>query len=323
MRISVALCTYNGAAFLGEQLASYLGQTRLPDELVVCDDGSSDNTMAILRDFAARAPIAVRLQQNQANLRSTKNFEQAIRLCAGDVIALSDQDDVWLPEKLERLERVFTANSDITLVFSDARVVNADLSPTGLQIWPNLPFTPGMQRQMGEASAARMLLRYNLITGAACAFRAELREVILPIPERWVHDAWIGFLAAATGKVGLIADPLILYRRHPRQQIGVSRLSMLHQFREASRKLDREYFRATMEAFAILTQRLQDHAARLRDPEIVAWTRGKTEHARRQLAMRETNRLCRIALAMQAWWAGDYGRFSRGWKAFAADVFLK
>src|SRR5690349_17434303 len=120
MRISIALCTYNGGPFLAEQLASYVQQTRLPDELVVCDDCSSDNTMAILRDFAARAPFAVRLHQNAANLRSTRNFEQAIRLCTGDVIALSDQDDVWLPEKLERMERTLAADPEISLVFSDA-----------------------------------------------------------------------------------------------------------------------------------------------------------------------------------------------------------
>ena len=92
MKVSIALCTYNGSEFLGEQLASFLTQTRLPDEIVVCDDCSLDSTVQILDDFAAHAPFPVRIYRNEKNLRSTKNFEQAIDLCEGDIILLADQE---------------------------------------------------------------------------------------------------------------------------------------------------------------------------------------------------------------------------------------
>src|SRR6266436_7212118 len=103
-RISVAMCTYNGARFLPRQLESIATQTRLPDELVVCDDGSSDESVAIVRWFANSAPFTVRLEINERNLGSTKNFGKAIGLCEGDIIALADQDDVWKPLKLAVLE---------------------------------------------------------------------------------------------------------------------------------------------------------------------------------------------------------------------------
>src|SRR5215510_13144854 len=100
VKISIAMCTHNGAPYLAEQLNSILAQTRLPDEVVVCDDCSSDNSRAILESFASKAPFLVSLQFNEQRLGSTKNFEKTIELCQGDVIALCDQDDVWSIEKL-------------------------------------------------------------------------------------------------------------------------------------------------------------------------------------------------------------------------------
>jgi glycosyltransferase involved in cell wall biosynthesis len=101
------MCTYNGSRHLKSQLDSISAQTRLPSELVICDDASSDDTVPIIEQFAASVPFRVRLDVNAQNLGSTKNFEKAIQKCKGDLIALSDQDDVWLPRKLEVLEAEF------------------------------------------------------------------------------------------------------------------------------------------------------------------------------------------------------------------------
>src|SRR5215208_90703 len=117
LKFYVAMCTYNGAQFVAEQLDSIAAQTRRPDELVVCDDGSDDATPEIIREFAHRASFPLRFYVNETNLGSTRNFERAISLCEGDFIALADQDDVWLPEKLERLERAL-ADENIALAFT-------------------------------------------------------------------------------------------------------------------------------------------------------------------------------------------------------------
>ena len=134
--ISIALCTYNGEKFLQAQLDSIEQQTLLPDELVVCDDCSSDGTIDILEKFRKRASFPVHIHPNKINLGSTQNFEKTIRLCTGDIIALSDQDDVWRPNKLERLKDALQANPDAGYVFSDAELVDEHLLPLGCRLWP-------------------------------------------------------------------------------------------------------------------------------------------------------------------------------------------
>src|ERR1043166_3411462 len=105
MKLSIALCTYNGAAFLREQLESIAAQTRTPDELVISDDQSTDGTLRLIEEFAETAGFPVRVSVNESNLGTAKNFEKAISLCRGDVIMLSDQDDVWHSDRLESVER--------------------------------------------------------------------------------------------------------------------------------------------------------------------------------------------------------------------------
>src|SRR5688572_4651531 len=129
------MCTYNGEAYLLAQLQSIAAQTSPPDELVICDDGSTDATVDIAQAFAAGVPFPVRLYTNERTVGSTKNFEKAIGLCTGDVIALADQDDVWRPEKLARIAAALAAAPDVGLVFSDADVVDAASRSLGLRLW--------------------------------------------------------------------------------------------------------------------------------------------------------------------------------------------
>lgn len=220
--LSVALCTYNGARHLPQQLESLAAQTRPPDELVVCDDRSSDDTAALVTEFAARAPFPVRLRVNARNLGSTRNFEVAIRLCAGQVIALCDQDDVWLPQKLARIGAVFGARPEVGLVFSDGVVVDEALRPLGHGVWDSFGFTPRMRRRVRRGGAFDLLLGRNLVTGATMAFRAVYREAALPVPAGTdrIHDGWIALVVAALAPVALIEEPLILYRQHTAQQLG-------------------------------------------------------------------------------------------------------
>ena len=129
--ISVALCTYNGERFLSRQLTSIQQQTISPYELIVCDDCSTDSTIEIVRAFAASVAFPVRITRNEHNLGFVANFERAIRLCRGDLIALCDQDDIWYPIRLERSLEEFTADPEVGFVFSDADIIDDQDQPDG------------------------------------------------------------------------------------------------------------------------------------------------------------------------------------------------
>jgi len=219
-RISIALCTYNGERFLPQQLATIASQTRLPDELVVCDDHSADQTVAIVRDFAATASYPVRVFENDRTLGFAANFERAIRLCDGDLIALSDQDDIWYPNRLERSEQEFVVHPEAGLVFSDADVMDEQERPLGDTLWRRLGFV-GKRKQDLLAGRFGVLAKHRFVTGATVMLRATLRDRYLPIGAGWIHDEWIALITAAFADLRPIDEPLIRYRIHSSQQVGL------------------------------------------------------------------------------------------------------
>jgi hypothetical protein len=213
MRISVAMATYNGETFIKEQLDSLIGQTLQPSELVVSDDGSSDATLEIIREFQQHAPFPVRILDKSERLGFADNFLHAAAACQHDLVAFCDQDDVWLPEKLEigcrRIER-----DDSLLAIHPLTITDAQLNPTGL--WT--------QEIPGDWLAEALELNpYATGWGNTMLFRRELVTLIArdrrprqpEHPERPLsHDTWIYVLAAALGRVSQIGAPLILYRQH-------------------------------------------------------------------------------------------------------------
>ena len=159
---------------------------------------------------------------NEQNVGSTKNFERAIRLCEGDVIALSDQDDVWLPEKLQRIEDCFLRESGIGLVFTDAEVVDEHLRSLGYHLWESVGFDRAHRQLVRTGRAFDVLLPGWTVTGATMAFRAVFKNLVLEIPSNLalIHDGWIALMIASVAEVSFIEEPLIKYRQHARQQIG-------------------------------------------------------------------------------------------------------
>ena len=228
MRISVAMCTYNGADFLPAQLASIAEQTRPPDELIVCDDASTDKTRALLESFARTSPIPVSLYFSDHNIGSVKNFERAIGLCTGDVIALSDQDDVWHSNKLGRIEESLNNSPAAGMVFSDAELVDENLKPLGQRMWNAVGFDVHKQKLVRDGKSLDVLVNGWTVTGATMAFRSEYVKLALPIPTNiaMIHDGWIALIIAAVADVSFIEEPLIKYRQHERQQIGAPQRSV-------------------------------------------------------------------------------------------------
>ena len=201
MQISVAMCTYNGERYLHEQLQSIAAQSLPPSEVVVCDDGSTDSTIAVLEEFRQRASFDVRVIRNETNLGITRNFEKAIELCNGEFIALSDQDDVWLPDKLKCLSELLAKDSSLGGVFSDAELIGEDSKFNGKHLWLTLGW-PLKEGDLDRANGMKLLLHGVVATGSMLMFRAAARIFMCPIPRSWAHDAWITWILVLF-KIGL------------------------------------------------------------------------------------------------------------------------
>lgn len=253
MTIAVALCTYNGERFLNEQLAGIAAQTLQPNELIVCDDVSTDDTAVIVERFVATCPFSVRFHRNEANIGPARNFGQAIGLCNSDIIAFSDQDDVWKPNKLAVVHATFEQDAELALVFTDGDEVDEALRPLGVRLSDSGRIDEAVRRTMSSGAAFEYLLRRNVATGATMAIRSSLRDLVLPVPEGILtyHDAWIVQLAAAASKIAYVPEALMLYRRHSRQQTWdyvtgrpqkldrTHYAAQLHQLREMRDRLER------------------------------------------------------------------------------------
>jgi glycosyltransferase involved in cell wall biosynthesis len=192
------MATYNGSAYLREQVDSILSQLQPGDELLVSDDGSTDDTRQILATYGGKLKIV-----NERRVGGVvRNFERVLSFAQGDVIVLADQDDVWLPGKLDRL-RAELVYCD--LVMSNAQVVDAQLTPQSVTLFEQLRIAPGMLKNIWR----------NSFVGCCMGFRRHLLMRALPFPLHtpW-HDWLLGLLGSAAGKVVFLSDPLMLYRRH-------------------------------------------------------------------------------------------------------------
>lgn len=218
--VSVAMATFNGLPYLPEQMASILGQTVAPFEIVVCDDASTDGTWEYLRQVAAADP-RVQIHRNEVRLGSTKNFERAITLCTGDVIFLSDQDDVWEPRKIEELAGEMVRCSAV-LAMSNGTLVSPDGTSLGVSLWEANGIDVGVASALQSVSASELLARRAYATGSAVCFDASLKDEMLPIPGDVWHDQWIALMASLLkpGALRLLDLTLYRYRQHPGNQIG-------------------------------------------------------------------------------------------------------
>jgi glycosyltransferase involved in cell wall biosynthesis len=321
-RISVAMCTFNGARYLGSQLDSIAAQTRAPDEVVICDDSSSDETREILSAYAQRAPFSTRVFVNGKNLGSTKNFEKALSRCEGDIVALADQDDIWYPNKLERISDVFGQSSRVVAAFSDADLIDGKSLPLGQRLWPTFSFSAARQRQFSNGHAFHVLLRQPVVTGAAMAFRRSLFTLLTPFPTGQIHDRWMSLLLALRGAFAVISDALMQYRVHASQQVGTGARNWLERI-DCVRNARADFYRKELQTYRLLQERLR---SRDRDfPNVeqeLAELQQKIAHLahRTQLA---PAKIARIPGIFRESVNRNYWRYSGGWRSIAKDLVLR
>ena len=195
------MATYNGAQYLKAQLQSFVDQTRQPDELIITDDCSTDESETIVREFAKAAPFTVKFYRNKKNLGYCGNFNAALMKTSGDLVFLSDQDDVWFPDKIEHMVAVAECNPRALVVMNDAALTDGELTEVGLT-------------KVGQTLSAGVSLD-GFVMGCCCGVRRELLDMCMPIPAGIRgHDNWL--VQVAGGLNAKVVDTRVLqyYRRH-------------------------------------------------------------------------------------------------------------
>lgn len=310
---SVALATFNGERFLPALFDSIAKQTLLPCELVACDDGSSDETDTIVSNFAANAPFPVRIFHNKQKLGASQNFAKAVALCSGKYIALADQDDVWREDKIKNLASAL-ATPGVLATFSDAHVVDAQLRPLGYTMWQRVQFTQAEQNRLRTADGFSVLLKHHVVTGATLAFNTSLRDVALPIPDGWPHDAWLALLATALSQTIAIPLPLLAYRQHDSNAVGGLRKTLVQEGRIAL-SINRSAWYAHEVA---MWQSLEDRLGSLA-PLCLS---KKIDHLLVRANM-PTARWRRLPTILREAALGRYLRYSRNWGSIVIDILVK
>lgn len=319
LKISVACCTYNGEQYIAAQLESMQAQTRLPDEVIVCDDGSTDNTVAIVEAFAKQSPFAVKVFRNESKpLGSSKNFEKAITLCSHELIALADQDDVWMPEKLNKLSAAFDAG--VGLVFSNALVVDEQLNSKGFTLFESLAVRKAECDLIQLGKPTEVLLRRNLVTGAGMAFLSKFKPLVLPVSDNWVHDGWIALLISTQADVVMLQEPLFLYRQHSKNQIGARKFSITGAM-QFVRKVGSGYYVSQLQGYRDAYSRLQKAMPEFPHSQLASLFRGHIAHldVRSKIADKRCSTILQLFLELLKW---RYHRYSRGFVTFARDMVL-
>ena len=200
-KISVALATFNGGAYLQDQLASIASQTLKPNELVVSDDCSTDNTLEILQRFSASASFDVIISVNNRTHGYSSNFNRALMKTTGDIVFLCDQDDVWFPEKIKRITELAATDENTAVFMNDAAFTDAHLRDTGLT-------------KLGQINSAG-LGESSFVMGCCAAIRRCFLDFCLPIPDGFpAHDNWLVGIAIGLERRRIVHEVLQYYRRH-------------------------------------------------------------------------------------------------------------
>lgn len=321
----MALCTYNGANFLHEQLESILRQTETPDELVVTDDGSQDDTVDIVRRFADSAPFPVRLHERTQPVGPTANFSDTLARCSGDLIFLCDQDDVWAEDKIRTFRRIFIAEQPL-LAFSDADLIGPKGEPLGHRQWTRLGVQDRELLALSGPRGVSQLLHKSMVTGASAAVRRDLIGAACPIPTELglLHDGWLALVAAYLGRVSWTREPLLRYRQHAGQWTGAPvdgaartaqrtgvRLSTRYDFSQQTRQAE-----ALLARGAQLRQQGFDGADHLREE----FVRSHVEHVTARDSLGRGAR--DLPLILRELLARRYEEHSQGWRSAGKDLLM-
>jgi hypothetical protein len=251
--------------------------------------------------------VGLSIHRRDEPLGVVQNFAATLAACQGDLVALSDQDDVWAPDKLAWIVPRFATEPDLLLLHTDARLVDAAGEPLAITLLEALEATPGERSGLEWGDAFGVLMRRNLVTGATVVVRRSLLDRAAPFPATWVHDEWLAVLAAALGTLRLEPGQLIDYRQHGSNVIGARRPTMADRMRKL-REPRAERASRLIERSRVLVERLELLGAA---PARVAAARGKLAHETRRSRLPRM-RIARVPGVLAGAILGRYSRYSRG-----------
>lgn len=330
LKISVAMGSFNGEAFLKEQLESIRVQTLPPSELVVSDDASSDGTLEILYSFKKTCDFPVKIIINTKNIGINKNFENAIAHCSGEFIALADQDDIWQPAKIETIVSIFQKNPDCGYVFSNADLVDEGGVSLGRDLWQSIRFNRKRYKKYTAGEQLEVMLRDgNFVYGMTMAFRANFKHLVMPIESRrfiaCTHDIWIALILSAIGAYGVpIRKPLVMYRQHKKQISGGGRRRFsFSDFLVKIRTHKNETNLALADALENIADRLrQAKQSREHSLHAVRQLTEKAIHLRARSLAGSTQGCQKMKTVFSEAISGRYGLYSGSYKSILKDLIV-
>lgn len=314
--ISIAMTAYNASRYIGEQLDSFAAQTRLPDELVITDDGSTDATPDIVAAFAARVPFPVRYVRNERNLGMHGNFSACTSLATGDLVFMCDDDDAWFPEKLAVVEAAFEANPQAMVILNDQTIADGEGRLTDRTVLENV-------RRLGYGDE-------QFGTGACTAMKRAILPILLPYPATGIpYDHWTNHLPHLLGVRLLLDRSLQMYRRHATNRTG----SLLADSSATLLKMARADTGDMRVAYAARIDGIELEIARLHERTVELAAIGLAQARRRAISLLEAERadhqarigvldrprLVRPFAAAVNLSRGRYRRF-QGWRSAAKDI---
>lgn len=316
-RVSVVMTTFNGQAWIDRQLVSMANQTRVPDELFVCDDGSQDETLSILSRHAPNLGFPVRILHaaSRSPLGTRRNLERGLRAATrADVFVIADQDDIWLPTRVETTLQALDEGH--TAAFSDGYLIDVNGQRLDGTLWSRTGFTPQL-RQLWNCDPVLVLARRRVATGATMAFTRRALDWALPFDETCWHDAWTLLVVAAMGGgVAAVEKPQIEYRLHGSNQVGLHPIpGRIERARHIRREgLDQASFAAQFSGAA-------HRVSALGGPEAAAETL-------RRIGAFWRRRSQPRPLAQRGWRAivdyraGHYSELANGWRSLLLDLLV-
>lgn len=274
--------------------------------------------MEQVRRERPRLSIEMRIMRNKIPLRITKNFEQAALACKGDFIALCDQDDIWHSERLRYMAEELNRRTDLLLVHTDARLVDAKGDDLAESLFEALEVKRYEIDWIHAGQAFDMFLRRNLVTGATTVFRRSLLSDAAPFPTEWLHDEWLAIIAASVGQVDIIERKLTDYRQHDGNQIGARREAFIKKVKKALAPRGETHTQRAIKA-EILLNRLLTLSDRL-SPDMIDKVRAKLQHQNYRAAL-PVGRLARVMPVLREAATGRYDKFGRGAQGVIRDLF--